>query len=162
MDTSTMLAWLEAVSTVGVLITLVYLARQVHQENLLLRSEARQSQTAMDQQHLIQFIDHPDLAKSFAGKEPISKEERTRMYFWIAASIRAREFEWTQYQSGALDKQAWEAYINVIYFTLGTQRARDYWAETQHFFNPEFVKVVNGMIEGTPVTDFWDKVEKIA
>ena len=39
-DMTALFAWLEAASLLAVLITLIYLARQVRQENLLLRSEA--------------------------------------------------------------------------------------------------------------------------
>ena len=143
------------------LITLIYLARQVHQENVLLRSEARQALVATDQEQIYKFIDHPDLARTIAGKEPATEDEKTRMNFWIIASLRAREFEWTQFNAGALDKETWFSYSQVIYFILGTERARQYWAACNMFFNPSFVKYVEDMIKEAPPVDYWAKIERI-
>ena len=84
------------------------------------------------------------------------------MNFWIVASMRAREFEWTQYNAGALDEETWLSYSRVIYFTLGTTRALQYWAACKMFFNPQFVEYVDGMIKDAPPNDYWDKVERIA
>jgi hypothetical protein len=162
MDMTTVLAWLEVVSLLAVLVTLVYLARQVHQENVLLRSEARQAQVSTDQTHIYQFIEHPDLARTFAGKLAVTEEEKTRMNFWIIASLRAREFEWIQYKAGALDEEDWLAYRNVIYFTLGTERARQYWNACKQFFNPSFSEHVDGMLEDAPFNDYWESIEHIA
>jgi len=161
MEMTALFAWLEAASSLAVLITLIYLARQIRQENVLLRSEARQALVATDQAHICKFIDHPDLAKTFAGKKPATEDEKMRMNFWIIASLRAREFEWTQYNSGALDKETWFAYSQVIFFTLGTERSRQYWKACKGFFNPRFVEYVEGMIKDAPGVDYWAKIEHI-
>ncbi len=161
MEMTSIFAWVEAASSLAVLITLIYLARQIRQENVLLRSEARQALVATDQEHICKFIDHPDLAKTFAGKEPATEDEKTRMNFWIIASLRAREFEWTQHNAGALDKETWFAYSQVIFFTLGTERSRQYWAACKGFFNPNFVAYVEDMIKDAPPVDYWAKIEHI-
>lgn len=161
MELTTLFAWLEAASSLAVLITLIYLARQVHQENLLLRSEARQALVATDQEQIYKFIDHPDLARTFAGKAPVTEDEKTRMNFWIVASLRAREFEWTQFNAGALDEETWSSYSKVIYFILGTERARQYWAACSVFFSPSFVEYVEEMIKEAPPVDYWDRIEAI-
>jgi len=161
MDIAVLLPWFQAASTLAVLITLVYLARQVRQENMLLRSEALQALVATDQEQIFKFIEHPDLARTFAGKESATDDEKTRMNFWIVASMRAREFEWTQYNAGALDKETWLAYSQVIGFVLGTERARQYWEACQGFFNPKFVEFVDGVVKDAPPIDYWAKLEHI-
>ncbi len=162
MDMQTFIQWLEIISTFAVLITLVYLAKQVHQGNLLLGSEARQAQVHTDQEHLYKFIEHPELVHAYTSKDPISDDARIRLNFWIIASIRAREFEWTQYQHGALDKDTWANYSQVIPFTLGTKRARQLWVCCAKFFNPEFVKVVNEILEKQPLTTYWDEIAQVS
>ena len=161
MEMITLVTWLEAASSLAVLITLIYLARQVRQENVLLRSEARQALVATDQEQIYKFIDHPDLAKTFTGKGPATEEEKTRMNFWIVASLRAREFEWTQFHAGALDEETWISYSRVIYFILGTERARQYWAACSMFFNPRFVEYVEDMIKEAPPVDYWDMLKRV-
>ena len=62
--------------------------------------------------------------------------------FWIIAQMRAREHEWLQYEAGALDGDAWLSYRDVIYFILGTSRARELWALCSIYFHKDFVKMV--------------------
>ena len=156
MAASDLAIWIELAASVAVLVTLVFLTVQIRQSNALMRSEARQAQVINDQEHLYQIIQHPDIAASFAAQGEIRDDEKTRLMFWIVASMRARENEWFQYGHGALDATTWASYRQVIPFTLGTQRARAFWNICQAFFDPEFVKVVNETIEGAPeMTGFW-------
>ena len=50
---------------------------------------------------------------------------------------------------------AWASYRQLIPFVLGTPRARRYWALCAGFFNPAFVRVVEAMIDGQPLTGYW-------
>jgi len=148
--------WVEIVASLAVLVTLVFLTVQIRQSNALMRSEARQAQVINDQEHLYKFIQHPDILTSFTAQGKIGKDEKTRLMFWIIASLRARENEWFQFKHGALDATTWASYRQVIPFTLGTQRARALWSLCQVFFDPDFVDIVNKTIEGAPdMTGFW-------
>ena len=156
MPASEIAIWVEVIASIAVLITLVFLSVQVKQTNSLMRSEARQAQTVIDQAHISKFIDHPDLAAAFASKEHLDHDDKTRLWFWVVLSLRAREHEWFQFQHGALDSASWESYKRVIPFTLGTNRTRRYWSITRRFFDPGFVELVDEMLKDQPETDFWD------
>ena len=148
--------WVEVVASIAVLISLVFLNVQIRQTNSLMRSEARQAQVVIDQEHIAKFIEHPDLASAYASKESLDHDDKTRLWFWVVLSMRAREHEWFQYQHGALDAQSWDSYKRVIPFTLGTNRTRRYWSVTRGFFDPGFAELVDEMIRDQPETDFWD------
>ena len=148
--------WVEIVASIAVLISLVFLNVQIRQTNSLTRSEARQAQVVIDQEHIAKFIEHPDLASAYASKEHLDHDDKTRLWFWVVLSMRAREHEWFQYQHGALDAQSWDSYKRVIPFTLGTNRTRRYWSVTRGFFDPGFAELVDDMIRDQPETDFWD------
>ena len=150
MAASEMAVWIEIVASLAVLVTLVFLTVQIRQANALMRSEARQAQMINDQEHIYKIIQHPDIAASFTSQGTIGDEEKTRLMFWIVASMRARENEWFQYRQGVLDATTWASYRQVIPFTLGTQRARALWHLCQVFFDSEFVEIVDEMIEGEP------------
>jgi len=94
--------------------TLIYLAIQVRQGTALLRSESRQAQLANDQNGVYKFVEHPDLGRIFSQTETPSFEEKARLIFWMIGQMRTREFEWLQYKSGAMDKEAWESYRGII------------------------------------------------
>lgn len=146
---------------VVVVITLPYLAIQVKQGALLLRSESRQVSLGTDQGGVYKFIEFPGLGKSMSAVGSPSFEEKTQLMFWLIAQMRAREHEWLQYQSGALDGDTWLSYRDVIYFVLGTPRTRALWELCSPYFNKEFVQLVREMINDAPETDFWQKLDAI-
>lgn len=148
----------EIVGVTLVVITLIYLAIQIRQGKEILQSEARQAQVDNDLIGVVQFIDNPQLGRILSQKESPSLEAKTQMIFWIIASMRAREHEWLQYTNGSLDEQDWISYRSVIYFVLGTSRARALWQLCRDYFNPDFAEMVDEMMKDAPEIDFWEKV----
>ncbi len=60
-----------------------------------------------------------------------------------------------------MEQSSWETYRDLIYFVLGTERARALWEICSVYFIPEFVKMVGGMIANTETTDLWDRLAEI-
>jgi len=151
----------EVIGNLVVVITLVYLALQIHQGTAILRSEARQAQVTTDQNGVYLFVEHPELGELFRQEAAPDFPQKTKLIFWIIAQMRVREHEWLQYKSGALDEETWISYRDVIYFVLGTKRSRSMWALCKEYFNSDFVDMVEGMLTEVPETDFWEKLENI-
>ncbi|MBT5558915.1 MAG: hypothetical protein HOJ88_03410 [Proteobacteria bacterium] len=151
----------EILGVIIVVVTLIYLAIQVRQGADLLRSEARQAQITTDQNNIAQFLEHPELGRIMSSQETPSFEEKTQLAFWIVSVMRAREHEWLQYKEGSLDEEAWLSYRGVIYFALGTERARNLWATSAPFFNSGFVEMVEQLIKDSPPIKYWDQMERV-
>lgn len=151
----------EIIGVIVVTVTLIYLSIQVRQGSDLLRSEARQAQVNNDQTGVFKFVEHPELGRLFSQKETPSFDEKTKLLFWIIGQMRAREHEWLQHRSGAMDEETWLSYREVIYFLLGTERARDLWELCSGYFNPDYAATVAKMLEDFPTIDFWEKLEAI-
>lgn len=151
----------EIIGTVAVVITLIYLAVQVRQGAQILWSESRQAQVAYDQGGVYKFVEYPELGRLFSQAETPTAEEKTRLLFWMIGQMRAREHEWLQYRAGALDEETWISYRDVIYFLLGTKRAKALWNLCGPYFNPDFVAMVATMTEGVPEIDFWERLERV-
>ncbi len=81
MNAANIAVWVEIVASIAVLITLVLLNVQIKQTNSLMRSEARQAQLVIDQEHIAKFIDHPDLAAAYASRERLDHDDMTRLWF---------------------------------------------------------------------------------
>ncbi|MGB3626887.1 MAG: hypothetical protein WA989_13720 [Henriciella sp.] len=141
--------------------TLIYLALQVHLGARQMRSEARQAQLTYDQTGVYKFVDFPELGRIFSQKETPSFEEKTKLFFWMIGQMRAREYEWLQYQNGAITEESWETYSGVIYFVLGTERGRALWQVCKGCFNPGFVEQVAAMMTDVPQIDLWDQLQEI-
>ena len=152
----------ELVGLVLISISLIFIAKEVKQGADAMRSEARQAQTNLDLSLVSKLVEYPELGRIFSQIETPTFEEKTQLMFWMIGQLRTREHEWLQYQSGALDKETWESYRGVIYFVLGTPRAREMWNLTKAYFNSDFVTMVDDMIVGVPVIDYWDKLREIA
>jgi hypothetical protein len=151
----------EIVGVIVIVVTLIYLSVQVRQGKELLRSESRQAQVANDQNGVYRFVEHPELGRLFSQAESPSFEEKIKLQFRIIGQMRAREHEWLQHRSGAMDEETWISYRDVIYFLLGTERARALWAMCAPFFNPDFAEVVEQMMKEVPCIDFWEKLDAV-
>jgi hypothetical protein len=151
----------EIIGVIVVVVTLIYLAVQVRQGAELLRSESRQAQVANDQSGVYRFVEHPELGRLFSQVETPIFEEKVKLQFWIIGQMRAREHEWLQHRSGAMDEETWMSYHDVIYFLLGTERARALWEMCSPFFNPDFAEMVGEMMKDVPHIDFWEKLEAV-
>jgi hypothetical protein len=152
----------EIIGVIVVVVTLIYLSMQVRQGAELLRSESRQAQVTNDQNGVYKFVEHPELGRLFSQKETPSFAEKTKLNFWIIGQMRAREHEWLQYRSGALDEETWLSYREVIYFLLGTERARELWDVCSPYFNSDYAEMVDKMMEGLPQIDYWEKLEAVS
>ena len=151
----------QIVGVIIVAITLIYLTIQIKQGATQLRSETRQTQLENDQTGVYKFVEFPELGRIFSQEGTPTFSEKTQLFFWMIGQMRAREYEWLQYKSGVMDQSSWETYRDVIHFVLGTERARALWGICAVYFNPDFVKMVEGMLANVDTTDLWDRLADI-
>ena len=151
----------ELISLAVITCTLVFIAIQVKQSADTMRSESRQAQINLDLALVSRIVEFPTIGRAFSQSETPTFEEKTQLMFWMIGQLRTREHEWLQYKSGALDKETWESYRGVIFFVLGTPRSRAFWDLTKAYFNPDFVKMVDDMMQGVPPIDYWDELQKV-
>ena len=146
----------EIVGMIIVVVTLIFIAIQSQQNGALLRSEARRIQVSNDIELLFKFMEFPEIAQSFSSPGKIEYEKKLQLYFWLIAFCRAREHQWFEYRKGVLDETAWKSYSKVIPWAFGTDRNRRLWKSFRENFDPEFVAIVDKMIEGPPLfVEFW-------
>lgn len=152
----------ELIGVVVICCTLVFIAIQVKQGADTMRSEARQAQISLDLSLVSKLVDFPEIGRAFSQSETPSFEEKTQLMFWMIGQLRTREHEWLQHKTGALDRETWESYKGVIFFVLGTPRSREFWTVTKSYFNPDFVNMVDEMMQGVPPIDYWEELQKIS
>jgi len=154
----------QILGVIVVVVTLVYLAAQVRQGNLLAKSQARQRMVEHAQHEL--YAQMADLSITYANvKEgPLTEEEQAKLNFFLTTFMRQREWEWFQYQDGVIDENFYKAYHEVIGIHLGTSRSRKWWKTLGRLaFNPEFVAQVDQMLSKTELNYYlrdirtWDE-----
>jgi hypothetical protein len=146
-------------AAVGVLITLIYLSRQVRQGNVLSRFQARQRMIEQAQEELYFWASHPSLRESFVKSGPLSAAEQEEVHYFLLAAMRQREWEWFQFKDGVIKKDVYEAYHGVIALHLGVPRTRRWWKSVGRIgFNADFVADVDAFLAKRPTTDYFEAI----
>ena len=140
------------VSGVAVLISLIFLLRQIRQANLLAKSEARQRMVEQTQEELYEWMHNPDLPEAYLPVTTLSGEAQAKLHFFLVAAMRQREWEWFQYKDGVIGRDVYQAYHGVIGLHLGIARTRQWWATVGRVgFNPAFVAEVDAFLASRPL-----------
>jgi hypothetical protein len=148
------------VAAIAVIVSLIYLSRQVRQANLFARASVRQRMVEQTHEELHVLVNDPELREAFRRGAKLSGEAQSKLSFFLAAAMRQREWEWFQYRDGVIDRDVYCAYHEVIAFHLGAPRTRNWWATVGRLgFNPDFVSEVDRLLAGRPLTD--DYFERI-
>ena len=142
----------EVAAAVGVLISILYLAAQVRQSNVVARGEARRAWMTLTQNELHRIVEDPDIYHAYNAEAP-SGDSKVRMLYFIVAALRRTEFEWLEHRDGLIDRDQFEAYAAAIPVILGTPRAREMWAGMRVVFLPTFAEYVDGILETAPLMD---------
>ncbi len=103
----------EILSSVAILITLVYLVVEIQQNSRATQADTRQEILASDQQFLENYIDSPELM-ALQYQAELSDDERIRLSYLMITFVRMRENNWLQYENGTLDDATWRAHQGSI------------------------------------------------
>ncbi len=132
----------EFVSSVVVVITLIFLTVQLRQNTRAIRSTSFQD-TNQDQIRLTQdawrFF---DLLKSAAG-EPLQGPDRSKAVEFFYNAFRSYETAWYQYRTGNLESIAFEGHRRWMIWGLGNPAGDTLWDEMKPLFHPEFCTFVD-------------------
>lgn len=143
----------EIISSIAIIVTLVYLAIQTEQNTAAVQAATRQAMLEQDRESLYKIIEYPFLDK----RTDLTPEEATRISAYITAFLRMRENHWLQYQSGVLDEETWASYRRaLIPVVFSSEFGRELWrvqTEVRRGFSPGFVDSINRWLEETPIQD---------
>ena len=144
----------EILSSVAILITLVYLVVEIQQNAEATQAETRQAVLDSDQQYLEFYVDSPELMV-FQYQSDLSDEQRIRLSFSLVTFIRMRENNWLQYENGTLDDVTWQTYRLSIISQLSAPQSRAWWRNfgVERVFDPQFISLVNELLANEPLFD---------
>lgn len=142
----------EIVSSVAIVLTLIYLTIQTEQTNDALIANSRQGLLMADISMIDMLVDNPEVEdNSWRPVSQLTATEVSQVANTYAGLLRSREFAWLQYQAGLLDKATMDSYMETMIRWTGERQAyRFYWDQFSKRTNPEFTKYVNSMLEQYP------------
>jgi len=137
----------EIVSSVAVLITLIYLAIQTQQTNEALIANSRQATMTADVEMISALVSNPGVFANL--QKPFSQltiAEQGQAANAVAGLLRIREFAWFQYRNGALDEVTLRSYLSPLVRWLRWEGAQPLWERFSQELDPEFVAYVDSML----------------
>ena len=142
----------EIISSVAIVITLIYLSIQTQQNTEALLANTRNQIIDSDTAITQSLIEDPSIELSFYQNEPLNDIERVKLENWLTALVRTREYQWLQYKNNVLDEQTWNAFLSAITVVFSFPRTRTWWdAVSIEYFDDDFVSEINNHLKNYPV-----------
>ena len=145
LDSAALIA--EVISSLVIVVTLLYLVKQTRQTNIALLANSRQITMTTDVDFLLRLMEHPEV--SWFGTESDSahfhKQEIAAGRATVAY-IRIREFAWFQYRNGILDEAAWKSIMAPTMRVLGSDIGIQTWKLYRNELDQEFVKYCDNLL----------------
>jgi hypothetical protein len=138
----------EILGAAGVIITLVYLARQVRQNTRATKLSTAQSIATAARDWNRPLLLDPELAWTFqvGTEDPTQLDEKEQARFIELCFSLFRMFEDAHYQyhSGALDPSVWKGYEKLYAAYARAPGFQAYWEKRKQTFREEFQEFIDG------------------
>ena len=146
----------ELVGAVGVVASLVYVARQVrHNTRALKIANASAAQNNFQQLARFLYEDRDGCAlilRAMQGGEDLTPAERLSAYAYFFDFLKTAELAYFHFLNGDLDESFWEASLRFYRAYFSTPGFRGYWAERRVAFMPEFQTAMDIWLASAPPT----------
>ena len=137
----------QLVGAVAVVISLIYLARQVRSSARETRRAAMRSTVESLSRLTQQITEHADLAdvwsRGIDDFESLHGTDRARFNSYMHASFRTVEDAYYQHLEGHLDPRVWRGLEVVLRELNAAPGVQAWWHSHSHWFGEEFAKYIN-------------------
>ncbi len=152
----------EILGAAGVIVTLIYLARQIRQNTRATRLSTSHSIATAARDWNRPLLLDPELAWTFqVGTEDPSRldeKEHARFIELCFSLLRMFEDAHYQYHNGALDRDVWKGYEKLYAAYAKAPGFQMYWKERKETFRPEFREYIDGY--GLPEVATWGALKR--
>jgi hypothetical protein len=140
----------ELVGAVAVVVSLIYLSRQVRQNTRALRTANAATVKQNFQTIARAFITDrgaSDIILRALRRDALTPAEQLSAYAWFFDVLKSGELAYSQYLSQDLDEAVWDASLQFFLAYWTTPGMREYWDDRRHAFTPDFRKAMDGWLE---------------
>ena len=141
----------EIVSSIAIVLTLIYLAIQAQQTNNALLASSRQGTMTADVTMIAALINSPEswdnMSRPFSE---LTAAEQGQVANVMAGLLRVREYAWFQYENGILDEATLRSYLAPVARWLELGDAGTIWDQFSQELDPDFVDYINTLLEEAP------------
>jgi len=141
----------EIISTLAILVTLVYLARETRQNTAAIHASIRQASLDAELSIVDRMINYPHIrpAMMSGNFEDLSEEQIEQVVMNVVSIFRVRETNWLQHKNGVMDDETWQIYRHsLVIFITNTSVIKKEWdrANQNGFYHPGFLAEINAAL----------------
>ena len=140
----------ELIGAIAVVVSLIYLSRQVKANTEALRTANAATVQANFVQLAGTFTTDREagevVLRALEGDDSLTRVERLAAHGWFFNALKAGELAHQQYRGGHLDPDLWEATLTHFRAYWETPGMRRYWADRRASFVPEFRTTVDRLL----------------
>jgi hypothetical protein len=144
-------AMAEVFGAVAVVISLVYLSRQIRQNTRAVQTgNAANVQGNFQTLARVFYTDRQLgglILRSMSGVDPVAPADRLAVYAFYFDMLKTAELAHRQYLRGELDGDLWEASLAFYRAYFETEGFRAYWEQRSSAFVPEFRAAMAGWMD---------------
>ena len=148
MNWSALSATADLLASIGVIISLIYLAIQVRQSASVIRLAGFERMFDKISDHTSVIIDNEDMASIYLrGQESyveLSETEQIRFHMYMSGMLQSLNIIFTQSTKHLIDPGVFE-HTAAIYFdkVLTPPGVREWWATWKAWYHPDFVEYID-------------------
>ena len=146
----------ELIGSVGVLITLVYLAIQLKQNTAMLETTARQNASNIGRETAIYASSNEELIRmqtKFYKGEELSDSDKVLLSWWLVALYRTGETYYMQWEDGLVSDEFWNSRREGLKLAFNLDVKGEIWKQFRSQFLPQYAEIVDAIFEETKFVD---------
>ena len=148
MDWDAVGAVAELLGALGVVASLIYLARQIRHNSKVVQGSTNQAVADSAQARLLSAASSESLAETMSkvrtGDNALTETQSRQAFFYRHATFRGFENVYFQHRSGLSSARSWASYEQLIRLQFeGQQDLRDWWTRSELIYDQEFQTVVD-------------------
>jgi hypothetical protein len=139
----------QLISSIGVVVSLLYLAVHVHRSTRIAKLAAQDAATTALREVTRPFAENPDVgrlwSKGLEDLETLTSEEKARFFHVAFQFLKAMEMIHFHYIYGLMEEQVWRGWRNLYEHYLASPGLIYYWELRHDLFSDRFRQFVAGL-----------------
>jgi hypothetical protein len=136
----------QLISSIGVVISLLYLAVQVHRSTRLTKLAAQDAATTALREVTRPFAENPDVGtlwrKGLEDLNTLTPDDKARFFHVAFQFLKAMETIHHHYIHGIMEEQVWRGWRNLYEHYLDAPGLSHYWKLRHYLFSDRFQEFV--------------------
>ena len=149
----------EALAAVGVIATLVYLARQIFQNTKIVESSSLQAWSSSQMTGRFELIGNPDLGRlmrdAMTDSRHLSDDTYMQVGLYIENLFRQFQMTYLLHRRGVIDADIFEVEMRIAARFLEWPGLRQWWDAGRKVLLPEFVTFIENLEPGEDANWNW-------